>query len=672
MVTFSTNPLPTFKTQPSTGLLPGQGFSSKDVGVSGAGSIITSTGRAGSSVRPAPTPTSSRPEPVKEFVVKPLAKPVPVDTPIEKSLATGQEIRRTQAREALRAEATGLRGIVSEEEIRKAPEIRRRRIASRQTIEKDIETFGQRAFRTLVGVKTPRKQEIQEFVRRSARRRTAAKQEFRREALAKTPEEILEAQRFGTQFAAGAGEAVVTFVPSIPISIRQIVEQPIETGTRTVQFAVEQPGRFAGGTVASAAITGGLGRGFRAIKSRVAPPTITEQFAGAKVVIEPTGRMGVGEVIVRRAKGKPTRARFGFTAEQLPEGLVRTRTAIQEAAPRGFRARVKGLAKPSPAALPEESVTRQIGIGGIRRGRQKIITAGEASLQRTSDVASKQRIAVAELVADVDRVQTFKGLTTGLTGRTRPATRPVTTSVVQVGRLAKGPPTKVFRGRPTGTVLRTDAGFTAAASAAQTAIEQTVRVTSKPGPSVPLRAAPVVSPVAITRRQPRQEPITIQRPSGPPSRFPTFEQRRREPPGRVDQRLSRDFDASQSQLSRQVGRTIQRRPSRRGRIPARLSVPSVAVAQRPGLAQRRGLVTRQRTVQQQRKEQRRERILLRQQAAAPKPQAFASAAFAASNVGEFIQEPPQPSKRDRRLKGALFRFFVKQRRIRAPAAVARV
>jgi hypothetical protein len=144
--------------------LPGQGFSSKDVGVSGAGSIITSTGRAGSSVRPAPTITDTgragpSTEPPKEEIIRRVEVSGPEgDRTVVRFGGIGpasdfEALTLEEGERAIRQQTFKATGITDKEELRKfleKPEQERRQIILQRkrrpfmaTIEKQPETIAQ-------------------------------------------------------------------------------------------------------------------------------------------------------------------------------------------------------------------------------------------------------------------------------------------------------------------------------------------------------------------------------------------------------------------------------------------------------------------------------------------------------------------------------------------------
>lgn len=254
--------------------------------------------------------------------IRPLAEPVPV--PLKESLAGGRLTRQLTEREATRGYITGLTGVVARSEIEKAPQILARKEEAIKTTSKDIAKIGDQIFKKTVSVTAPSMSDVDKGFRQLSERPTAAKPQYRQQGIAEitTSEQAFEAQRFGTQFLGGAAEAAVTFIPSIPVSIEQTVSRPIETATGTVEYAVTQPGRFAGGVAATSVIGAGIAKSVKAVKSKLSPArAVTEKTITIKPKPEPKVSVTYSvEDIASTRQGKLIIERGRTITEIAPEG----------------------------------------------------------------------------------------------------------------------------------------------------------------------------------------------------------------------------------------------------------------------------------------------------------------------------------------------------------------
>ena len=628
-----------------------------------------STGRGGSAVSRARTP----PPPPPKVAPKPTPQTISIGVPLKTAVAGGRLTRRLVEREAVRGAVTGLSGVIAREETERGQAIIARREEARVTQRKEIAKFGERVFKRTVSVGTTSKAEIAAGLKR-LKKRTAAKPEFRRPAL--TAHEILEAQRFGLQVTGGAVEAAVTFIPSIPITIEQVVTKPVETATGTVQFAVTQPGRFAGGVAATTVISAGIGVVASKIKTRIAPPKITTQEAAARAVVDiETGR-GFGEVIVTRAKSKPTRAGFEFVAQEFSKDLTKIDSRFIQVAAK--KQPTVGLGRAFAKRVPVDDVTRTISLQAAKTPKGKVGTISRAGLEKVSEFRGPGQIEVAGRAVDIARIQRFKGLATGDVFKAgRRIERPVTGLTVEVAQVAKGGP-KALITKGVGTATKTDTALRGAAAAASKAIEQTIKAAPKPTPSIATRAAPLAAPGLITRLPSRPAPPTLQRPAGPPSRFAPMQQIVKEPPSRLDTRVSSRFITSQRQFGASAQKASQlRKPAKaakparqigQARVPAQRRIPRQLPRQIPKQIRRQAQI--QQPTQRQRE---RQRVIRLQTFPSPKAAPVITPTFAAATVAAPLPVTESETKTlARRRRRERFRFFKRVRKIRAPGLVARV
>jgi hypothetical protein len=626
----------------------------------------TSTGRAG----PAAPRTAPKPAPKPAPEIKQLAKPVPTGINIKTALAGGRLTRKLVEREAVRGSVTGLTGVVARAEIEKGQEIIARRERARKTISKDIAKVGERAFKKVVSAGAPSRADIGSALSLLGERPPAAKPEFRQKGLSAS--EILEAQRFGATFAGGAAETAITFLPSIPVSVSQVVTKPIETATGTVEFAVTQPGRFAGGVVASTAIGAGIGRVVSKVKPKIVGPKVTTQEAVAKAVVDiETGR-GFGEVLVTRAKGKPIRSGFEFIAKEFTDDLTKIDTRFTQVPV--TKQAVSGIGRTFAKTRPTDAATRSITVQLAKTPKGPVGTVARTGLEQVSEFRGPGQIAVAGRVVDVAAIKGFKGLTAGDVFKAgRVVERPVTGLKIQVAQVAKGAGAKQIVTRGAKTITKTDKFLSTAATEAAKAAERAISELPRKAPTAATTAAPLAAPISLTRKVVPQQAQQ----AGPPSQLPSLRQITREPPARVGTQISRRFDSIQGKFSSSALKTLSSKKQ-----PKLIKTGRAGQARTP--IQRRTPIQIQRQIKQPARRQvqavqpaqrqkERQRFLRLQTVPQPKvtpvlAPTFAAAVAAAPPLVSDVRLRPRPAT----TKKERFRFLIRKFKIRKPSAVVRV